>query len=796
MDLKYALRSLLKNPGFTVLAVIVMALGIGANTAVFSVVNAVLLRPLAYKNPERIVSLSPLWRKSGHSGGNSSAPDFHDWKDQSTAFDAMGDYWYDTMAVMTGPVAEFTNVAAISPEFFPVFAAEPVTGRAFAAEDWSSRTTAVVSQSYVLSHFGANADALGKTVSVDQRVYSIVGVMPAGFDFPEKSAIWLPQESDAKEHRSAHNFWVVGRLKPGVSMQQAQAQMTSIGDRLSKQYPAEDGAKSVAVIGVRDRLVRDVRTTLYLLLGAVAMVLLIACANTANLLLARATSRTREIAIRAAVGAGRWRIVRQLLTESVVLAGVAGALGFLLAILAADVLVAIAPSNVPRLRDGTIIDFQVLGFTLAVSIAASLLFGLAPALTAARIDLNEALKLGGNKSVVGGGTGKLRNALVVAEIALSVVLLVGAGLLMKSFAALTSAPMGFKPDHLLLMTADVPSQSLDEARKATQFYKRLMPEIARIRGVTAVGATRAVPGFPASDGTYGIDGVPMKHGFDPDRQAVFSVVAPHAFATFGIPLLAGRDFGDQDTYDAPSTAIVNQALAKKAFPGQNPIGHTISCGFSSPTPMTIVGVVGDVRQYGPASNPQPELFMAYEQQPRASAYLMLVARTQGEPQLLSEAMRKLVREKSPEVPVKFTTMEASLAENVAGPRFRTLLFLIFAGLAVCLAMAGVYGVMAYVVGQRLNEIGLRMALGASRGDVLGLVLKQALALAGAGVVLGIAGAMAASRLLTSFLFEVKPGDLLTYVAVAALLAVVAIAASYWPARRATLVDPLAALRQE
>ncbi len=569
--------------------------------------------------------------------------------------------------------------------------------------------------------------------------------------------------------------------------------MTAIGDRLSKQYPAEDGAKSVAVIGIRDRLVRDVRTTLYLLLGAVAMVLLIACANTANLLLARATSRTREIAIRAAVGAGRWRIVRQLVTESVVLAMAAGALGFVLAVWAADVLVAIAPPNVPRLHDGSIVDFQVLGFTLAVSVAASLLFGLAPALAAARVDLNDALKLGGNKSVVGGRSGKLRNTLVVAEIALSVVLLVGAGLLMKSFAALTNAPMGFKPDHLLLMTTDVPAQSLEDARKATQFYKQLMPEIARMPGVSAVSATRAVPGSPASDGTFGFDG-PMKPGYDPDRQAVLSIVAPHAFATFGIPLIAGREFNDGDTYDAPFVAIINEALAKKALPGQNPIGHTIVCGFDSLTPMTIVGVVGDVRQYGPASAPQPELFMAYEQHPRGSASLMLVARTQGEPQLLSEAMRKLVRGKSPEVPVKFTTMEASLQENVASPRFRTLLFALFAGLAVCLAMAGVYGVTAYAVGQRLNEIGLRMALGATPGAVLGLVLKQGLALAGAGLVLGLAGAAAASRLLTSFLFEVKPGDPLTYLVVSVLLALVALAASYFPARRATQVDPLEALR--
>ncbi len=797
MDLKYALRSLLKNPGFSVLAVIVMALGIGANTAVFSVVNAVLLRPLAYKNPERIVTLSPLWKKSGRSGGTSSAPDFHDWHDQSTAFDAMAYYIEGQAPIALGTAAEYGHVSPVSREFFDVFQVTPVIGRGFVAEDWKDGGAALISYSFWQSHFAGNAQALGKSMRMFDHSFQVVGVMPAGFRFPGESDIWIAANTlfPETESRSAHNYHVVGRLKEGVSIEQAQAQMTPIGERLEKQFPDTNLTKNVAVTGMRERLVRDVRTTLYLLLGAVGVVLLISCANMANLLLAKSTSRTREIAIRSAVGAGRGRIVRQLITESVVLSLVAGAVGMLLAIWGSQALVAIAPPDLPRLNEGGMIDKWVLAFTFGISMAASVIFGLVPALTASRIDLNEALKLGAARSVVGGGTGRMRSALVIAEIAFSVVLLAGAGLLMRSFIALQNVAMGFRPDKLLLMETFVPAEGLEASKQATQFYKALLEDVRHLPSVSAAGATLGLPGKVGSNGGYWIDKRP-EHGGSPAPQAVFSVVTPGLLATLGVPLKAGRDFGDGDTYSAPFTAIINESLANKSFPGQDPIGRMILCGLDSPTPMRIVGVVGDVRQYGPASEPWPELIMPYEQHPYYGRAMFVTIRTSGDPGGLSDVLRRKVRERSRDVPVKFSTMEASLAENVAAPRFRTLLFMVFAGLAICLAMAGVYGVMAYVVGQRLNEIGLRMALGASQGDVLGMVLKQGLMLAGAGVALGLAGAMAATRLLTSFLFQVKAGDPLTYLGVAVLLAVVAMAASYLPARRATRVDPLSALRQE
>ncbi len=797
MDWKFALRSLRKNPGFTAVAVLVMGLGIGANTAMFSVVNSVLLKPLDYREPDRIVTLSSLWKTSG-SHGQVSGPDFHDWHDQSTAFTAMAYYSAGQTAIAVGGTAEYGNVATVTPEFFQVFDLGTSAGRLFSAEEQKPGASgaAVISYSFWQSHYGGKTSVLGETLRVGDRTLPIAGVLPPRFHFPDKTDIWLPAAMFGEtKSRSAHNYLVVGRLKPGVSVAEAQAQMTGIAARLEQEYPPSNKGKSALVTPLRDEMVGDVRTTLYLLLGAVGVVLLIACANMANLLLARATDRTREIAIRAAVGAGRGRIVRQLVTESLVLSGVAGVVGLVLAIWGSSALVALAPRNVPRLAE-TAIDARVLVFTFAVSVIASLAAGLAPALQASRVDLNDALKQGTTRAVVRGGL-RMRSALVVAEIALSVVLLTGAGLLIRSFAALHQAALGFHPEHLLAMETSVPSSNVESARRALRFYKDLLAETAALPGVTAVSATRTPPGQVMSNGGYWIDHLPGPEGLSVSSpQAVFSIVAPGAFGTLGIPLRHGRDFNDSDSYDAPFTAVINEALARKAFPGEDPLGHSIFCGFDSMKPMKIVGVVGDVRQYGPAREPRPEIYMPYEQHPRASTNMVVLVRTAAEPSALFETMRRKARALAPDVPVELTTMEARLAENVAAPRFRTLLLGIFAGLAVCLAMAGVYGVMAYAVGRRANEIGLRMALGATTADVLGIVLRQGVALAGAGLVLGLAGAIAASRLLTRMLFEVKPEDPLTYVAVAVVLGVVAMTASYIPARRAARMDPLIALRQE
>jgi len=804
-DLRFALRMLWKNRGFTIVAVLVMALGIGANTAMFSVVNAVLLRPLAYNDPDRIVTLASLWLQDGHHGTVSS-PDFHDWHDQSTAFEAMAYYRDWEMAATAGTSAEYARATRVTAEFFRVFHVQPIVGREFVLEESKPGGTGavIISSAYAASHFGGSSNALGHTVRMAGQTLDIVGVMPPAFGFPNRTDIWYPANSFEPEtpSRSGHNHLVIARLKDGVTLEQAQSQMTAIGARLSEKYPNSNEGKNVAVTRVRDEMVGHFRLTLWMMLAAVGVVLLIACANLANMLLAKAVARTREIAIRAAIGASRRRIVRQLATESVVLALFAGALGVLLALWGSRLLVTLAPGDVPRLSEVGI-DSHVLLFALGASLAASLLFGLAPALQALRVDLNKSLKQNSARAGGGGVADRMRSVLVVAEIALSVVLLAGAGLLIKSFIALQNVSLGFRPEKILVMSVSVPLRrafstapaDVENASHAMQFYTDLLAEVATMPGVLNDGATMAAPPNTASNGGYWIDFLPKGLNVSAP-QAIFSVVAPGTFATLGVPLKAGRDFGDGDVYHAPFTAIINEALAKAAFPGRDPIGHSIYCGLDSMNPMRIVGVVADIRQDGPARPPQPEIYMPYQQHPEPASDLSVLVRTSSDPTALAGALREKVTKLSADVPVKFTTIEASLTENVAAPRFRTLLLGIFAALAVCLAMAGVYGVMSYVVGQRANEIGLRVALGASPSDVLRMVLRQSLTLTGIGIVLGLAGAAAVTQLLTSMLFNVKATDPLTYLGVVVLLLAVALLASYVPARRAMQVDPMVALRYE
>ena len=794
MDLRYAWRSLLKDPFFTLLAVLVMALGIGANTAVFSVVDAVLLKPLAYPQADRIVNLGTLWKKSGHTG-QVSAPDYHDWHDLSSAFSSMAYYDSGETSVATAAGAEYATAAEVTPEFFDVFQVQPAAGRFLTAEDRKSGTNVVVGFDYAAGRFGSAPAALGNQVKMFAKSFTIVGVAPPRFDFPNPSQIWFSANSVFAEttSRSAHNYRVVARLKPGVSLGQAQAQMNGIGTRLERQYPAADTGKTVSVMRLRDRMVVNVRVTLYLILGAVALVLLIACANMANLLLAKGTSRSREIAVRASLGASRGRIVRQLVTESAVLAALSAAAAVALAWWGSSALVALAPSNVPRLAQAAI-DTRVLGFTLAVSVLATLLFGLAPAWQASRVDLNSALKQGAGRAITGGAH-RLRAALVVAEIALSVILLAGAGLLIRSFTALQNVPLGFRPEHVLVVQTSIPASDRWSTPRVIPFYEGILNDAAVLPGVRAVSLALEPPGDSASDGSYYVDRVPAAKDFSVTApQALFAVVSPGYFVTMGIPLKAGRDFSAADGPRAPFTAIVNESLARKAFPGQSPIGHSIYCGFDSDTGMRIVGVVADSHTLGPALAPEPELYMPYQQHIRPDQNILV--RTAGDPTALAATMRRLARARSSEASVKFTTMELRLAQNVAAPRFRMLLVGLFAVLALCLAMAGVYGVMAYSVGQRAGEMGLRMALGATAEDVLGLVLKQALRLIAAGLILGLGGALLASRLLSGMLFGVKPADPATYAAVALALSFAALTASYFPARKATRVDPLESLRQE
>jgi predicted permease len=570
--------------------------------------------------------------------------------------------------------------------------------------------------------------------------------------------------------------------------------MTAIAARLEEQYPDSNTGRRVAVTPMREAMVGNVRFTLFLLLAAVGVVLLIACANTATLLLGKASGRAREIAVRAAIGASRPRIVRQLVAESLLLASVAGALGLLLAYAGSNALVKLAPADLPRIGE-TAVDGRVLAFTLGMSILTSLLFGLVPAFHASKIELSEALKQGATR-VVGGISARLRGALVIAEIALALMLVSSAGLLIKSFVALNNVSLGFRPENVLVMRASVPAAASAGIVRARQFFKDMISSVSGLPGVVAAGATMAPPGSIESSGTYFIDRMPAESEMRAGPPTVLSIVAPGTFSALGIPMRAGRDFSDGDALDRPFVAVINEQLARKAFPNQDPLGRSIFCPFDSLKAMTIIGVVGDVRQRGPEQASMAECYMPYSQHAFNGATLSLVVRTTGDPNALAATVRRLAREWAPDVPMRATTLETMLSENVAAPRFRTLLMAVFAVLAMCLAMAGVYGVTSYAVGQRSSEVGLRMALGASTGSVLRLILGEGMKLAAIGVALGLAGAFAGSRLLTTMLFEVKPTDPLVYLAVATLVVGVALISSYIPARRASRIDPVAAIRLE
>lgn len=797
-DCRYAIRGLRKNPGFALLTVLVMALGIGANTAVFSIVNTVLLKPLAYRDPSRIVTLTSNW------GGNVESklvalPDFRDWQQQSTAFSAMAYYRSSDAAVKAGSSAEYVHVARVSQQFFQVLGVTPSVRRLFSTEEQMTgdSTAALIGYSYWQSHFGGGRNVTGQTVHVGGDVLTIIGVLPPRFRFPANSDIW--RVSDAVDRilpRTSLSFYAIARLKPSVTLQQAQAQIASIALRLQRQYPDSNKGRMAAVTRMQDEMVGNVRLTLYILLGAVGLVLLIACANIATLLLAKASARTREIAIRAAVGAGRSRIVRQLMTESLILALLGGSVGLVVGELASKALIALAPADVPRLAEAGV-DARVLAFTLGVCLLCSLFFGLMPALYASRVDLNDALKQSRRHAGTDGKSSRLRGAFVIAEIALSVILLAVSGLLIKSFVALNNVALGFRPEHALLMATGLPVSGPEAEAHARQFFQELLSRTSSLPGVLAAGATMGPPGDVESAGSYWIDHLPKPVTEMSGQDAVFSVVTPGIFEALGIPLKRGRAFDDRDAADAPFTVIVNETLVRRAFHGQDPIGRTLFAGFDSDKPMKIVGIVGDVRQWGPARKPDAEIYMPYAQHVSgAGSNLNVVVRTVQEPEVLTNTLRRTLHELSSDAPAKLTTLKGSLYEQVAAPRFRTFLLAVFAGLSLCLAIAGIYGVTAYVVSQRAHELGLRMALGATPGSLRHLVLKQGLVLAAIGMSIGLAGSLAGTRLITSVLFEVKPADPTICISVAVLLVFVVLAASYLPARRAASLDPLVVLRQE
>jgi putative ABC transport system permease protein len=800
-DLRYAARTLVRQPGFTLTAVLTLTLGIGATTAIFSVVNAVVLRPLPLEQSDRVVVVTNFYTARGVRGQAASAPDFYDWKEQSRSFEVLAYYQGSETSVTVGGTADYAMAVGITPGFLEALRAKAQLGRLFSAEEQrpGGPLAVLITDAFWRRRFDGSRSAIGTTLKARDTVFEIVGVLAPQFRHPARADVyypaWLVPETPS---RSGHNYRVVGRLRDGVTLEQANAEMIGIARRLEREYPQSNEGKSAVVVPLQDIIVGDSRGTLYMLLAAVCFVLFIACANVANLLLARATVRGREMVLRAALGAGRTRLVRQLLTESVLLAAAAAACGIVVARAGVAALVALAPPDLPRLGE-IAVDGSALAFALAVSAVSSVLFGLTPALQGSSVRLVEGLRQHGKGT---GGTTRAawaRNAFVVAQVALAVVLVVGGGLLGRSLVALATVDMGFSQERLLVMRTVVPIATHEDAPRATAFYRELLPELRVVPGVSAAAGVTSLPTSVRSSGSYVIEG---RGSFDRGSvlrlpQAVLNVVTPEYFRTMRIPVKAGRDFSDADRMDAPFVAIINDALARTSFTGENPIGQRIQCGLDNLAFMTIVGVVGDVRTYGPARPAEPEIYMPYEQHPGPAASLTLLARTQSpDPLALSETLRRRIRERNPDVPVKTETMEMAMETATATPRFRTILLMVFAAVALALAVAGVYGVMAYVVSQRVTEIGVRVALGATPRDILRMILGQGAALAGAGLALGVAVALGAGRLLQGLLFGVTAHDPLVFAVVPIVVALAALGACYVPGRRALRVEPAAALRAE
>ena len=799
-DLRYAVRSLWRHPSFAITAILTLALGIGATTAIFSVVNAIVIRPLPYEAPDRIVAIMNLWTRTGARGFTVSAPDFDDWKAQSRSFAAMAYYVGGETSVTVNGAADYVSAYRVTPGFFEALGAKATLGRLWSTEEQKpgGPLAVVITDAFWRKQFAGASGAIGSTVKFADRVFTIAGVLEPGVRFPARADIYVPAWIvPPTTSRGGHNYRVIARLTPGVTVAQAHSEMVAIAQRLEQEYPTTNAGKSTAVISLQDLVVGDTRQTLTVLLGAVGLVLLIACANVANLLLARSTVREREMVVRAAVGAGRARLVRQLLTESAVLSLAAGACGMWLARLGLLALVTLAPADLPRV-DEIGVDATALGFALVVALGASVLFGLAPALQVSRVQLVDGLRTGGKGSPVGARGAWARSAFVIAEVALAVVLVFGAGLLGRSLIALASVEMGFSPEQLLVVRTVMPVRSFQEASRATAFYRDLLADLRALPGISAIGGVTSLPTVVRSNGGYAIEGEPtLQQTGVRSPQALFNVVTPDYFRTLRVPFRGGRDFNDGDRRDAPFVAIINESLARASLPGRDPIGRRIQCGLDSLEFMTIVGVVADVRTAGPSRPTQPEIYMPYEQHPGPATALNLVARTEAaDPLALADTIGRKIRERNSDVPIRASTMEGTIEVASAAPRFRTFLLVVFAGVALLLALAGVYGVMAYTVSQRVPELGVRIALGATPENIMTLIVGQGAKLAGAGLVIGLGLSLLAGRALQGLLFGVTPRDPLILGLVTAGVAVATLAACYVPGRRAVRVDPMLALRAE
>ncbi len=794
-DIRYGLRGLWKRPGFTAIALVALALGIGANTAIFSLVNAVVLRPLPYPEPDRLV-----WVWGNFPGGNRasvSPPDYLDFRSQNKTFEQFAATMsLPAPATLTGSgEPERLNASVVSGNYFQTLGVTPLLGRGFSLDNEKSGNDQVTVLSHELwqKRFGGNAGIINQRINLDSKSFEVIGVMPKDLTFPQTADLWVPLNFDRAEEmkvRAAHFLRPLGRLKPGVTVAQAQADTDAIAAQLAEQYPTSNKGWSLRLEPLRERLIGNSKTSLYILFGAVGFVLLIACANVANLLLVRATARQKEVALRTALGASRFRIVRQLITESLLLALIGGVLGALLAAWGIDLLVTLTRDSVPPTAIVKM-DATVLGFTFLTSLITGLLFGVVPAFRTAKLNLSDALKEGAKNSEAT-FRNRTRSLLVVFESALAVVLLVGAGLLIRSLIVLQNTNPGFDASNVLTMRVDLPGGKYDTPEKASSFYQQLEQRLSALPGVESAGFITELPlsGQP-NDTPFTVEG---RTGVSPDQKfgADFRRINQNYFQTMRIPLLRGRNFTAQEVRDNAKLVVVSESLVNTAFPNEEALGKRLVTNLSD-KPFEIIGIVGDIRHRSLEFQPYAAMYLPTV----LSGRMNIALRTQGDPLSLVPAVRKEVAAIDKEQPVAvIRTMDEWVNRSTATPRYRTTLLGLFAALAMILAATGIYGVMSYSVAQRTHEIGIRMALGARHGDVLRLVVSQGMLLVVVGLGIGVAAALALTRLMQSLLFGVTAKDPITFVAVAGLLAVVALIACYIPARRATKVDPLTALRYE
>jgi putative ABC transport system permease protein len=796
-DLRYGLRSLRQSPGLAAVAVLALGLGIGANSAIFSVVDAALLRPLPFHDPGRLMLVLESNPSKGYPSFPLSPLNYIDYRDQNSAFERLAAF-ESTSFILTGAgdPAKLDG-ARVAAGFVDTLGIAPSLGRPFLPDEDrpGAGRVAILGHGLWQRRFGSDPALVGRTIMLGGVAYTVVGVMPQGFSFPNRSEIWTAMAlgDDELKSRGAHYLLAIGRLAPGVSLERARADLATIGSRLQIQYPDSNTGWTARVDPLAERVAGDARPALLVLLAAVAFVLLIACANVAGLLLARASARHREFAIRAALGAGRARLVRQQLTESLLLALLGGAAGLLLAMWGTDLLAAAAPPGIPRVSEVGV-DGRVLSFTLGLSLITGVLFGLAPALQASRADLNESLKEGGR-----GGAGprrhRARAVLVVAEVALALVLLAGAGLLLRSFQRLQAIDPGFDPREVLAVEIELPDGRYPEPPRLASFFTAAIERLAALPGVRSAGGVYPLP--MSGDRfffSFGVEGRPVA---DADRpSAAYYVASPGYFRAMGIRILRGRAFDERDREGAPRVALINDTLARRFFPGEDPIGRRMVID-NGPRDRfrEIVGVVEDVRHDDLGGEARPQMYEPHLQAPLSS--MTLVVRSATDPAGLAEAARREILVLDRDQPVsRAVPLERLVADSIARPRYSMLLLGAFAAVALVLATMGIYGLLSHAVAQRTHEIGIRMALGARRRDVLALVIANGMGLAMAGVGIGLLGALALTRLMAGLLFQVSPTDPMTLAAVSALLAGVAFLACVIPARRATRVDPMAALRCE